>query len=158
VFSFYSSFVGLIFSETLYSMLLVYMIHYKSKLFPIVDPMTRHLRIENSHTQIALFSKRIRQHVQQMPFFENTEILRRDVQVLDHILMEIKTHFILNLPRPKITTANACATRPPKTVGIYGGGEEDAACPLPAFWYLHAVQWETTYCRVYITYVIIRNV
>jgi hypothetical protein len=43
-----------------------------------------------------------------MPFFENTEILRRDVHVLDHILtMEIKTHFILNLPRPKITTANA---------------------------------------------------
>ena len=50
------------------------------------------------------------------------KVLRRDVQVLDHILtMEIKTHFILNLPRPKITTANACATRPPKTVGIYGG-------------------------------------
>ena len=96
-----------------------------------------------------------------MPFFENTEVLLRDVQVLDHILtMEIKTHFILNLPRPKIATANACATRPPKTVGIYGGGggEEDAACPLPAFWYSHAVQWETTYCRVYITYVIIRNV
>jgi hypothetical protein len=86
-------------------------------------------------------------------FFENTEIHQRDVQVLDHILtMEIKTHFILNLPRPKITTANACATRPPKT------GGEDAACPLPAFWYSHAVQWETTYCRVYITYVIIRNV
>jgi hypothetical protein len=58
-----------------------------------------------------------------MPFFENTEVLRRNVQVLDHILtMEIKTHFILNMPRPKITTANACATRPPKTVGIYGGG------------------------------------
>ena len=55
-------------------------------------------------------------------------ILGRDVQVLDHILtMEIKTHFILNLPRPKITTANACATRPPN-------------------------------CRVYIMYVIIRNV
>jgi hypothetical protein len=88
-----------------------------------------------------------------MPFFEDTEILRRDVQVLDHILtMEIKTHFILNLPTPKITTANACATRPPKT------GGEDAACPLPAFWYSHAVQWETTYCCVYIMYVIIRNV
>jgi hypothetical protein len=29
------------------------------------------LPIENSHTQIALFSKTIRQHVQQMPFFEN---------------------------------------------------------------------------------------
>jgi hypothetical protein len=57
-----------------------------------------------------------------MPFFENTEILRRDVQVLDHILtMEIKTHFILNLQRPTITTGNACATRPPKTVEIYGG-------------------------------------
>ena len=80
------------------------------------------LRIENSHTQIALFS---RQHVQQMPLFENTEILRRDVQVLDHILtMEIKTHFILNLPRPKITTANACATRPPLPLGFTGG--EDA--------------------------------
>ena len=58
------------------------------------------LRIENSHTQIALFSKKFRQRVEQMPFFENTEMLR-DVQVLDHILtMEIK-----NLPRPKITTA-----------------------------------------------------
>ena len=111
-----------------------------------------------SHSNRFILQKKNRQHVQQMPFFENTEVLRRDVQVLDHILtMEIKTHFILNLPRPKITTANACATRPPKTVGIYGG-EEDAACPLPAFWYSHAVQWETTYCRVYITYVIIRNV
>ena len=80
------------------------------------------LRIENSHTQITLFSKKIRQHVEQMPFFENTEILRRDVQVLDHILtMEIKTHFILNLPRPKITTANACATRPSLPLGFTGG-------------------------------------
>ena len=60
-----------------------------------------------------------------MPFFENTKILRRDVQVLDHILtMEIKTRFILNLPRPKITTANACATRPPLPLGFTGG--EDA--------------------------------
>jgi hypothetical protein len=53
-----------------------------------------------------------------MPFFENTEILWQDVpvQVLDHILtMEI------NLDRPKVTTANAWATRPPKTVEIYGG-------------------------------------
>ena len=67
----------------------------------------------------------IRQHVQQMPFFENTEILRRDVQVLDHILtMEIKTHFILNLPRPKITTGNACATRPPLPL-VFTGGEAD---------------------------------
>ena len=83
------------------------------------------LPIENSHTQIALFSKTIRQHVQQMPFFENTEVLRRDVQVLDHILtMEIKTHFILNLPRPKITTANACATRPPLPLDLQGGGED----------------------------------
>jgi hypothetical protein len=57
-----------------------------------------------------------------MPFFVNTEILRRDVQVLDHILtMEIKTHFILNLPRLKITTANACATRPPLQLGFTGG-------------------------------------
>ena len=37
-----------------------------------------------------------------------------------HILtMEIKTHFILNLQRPTITTANAWATRPRKTVRIY---------------------------------------
>ena len=57
-----------------------------------------------------------------MPFFENTEVLRRDVQVLDHILtMEIKTHFILNLPRPKITTANVCATRPPLPLDLQGG-------------------------------------
>ena len=63
-----------------------------------------------------------------MPFFENTEILRRDVQVLDHILtMEIETRFILNLPRPKITTANACATRPPLPLGFTGG--EDATMP-----------------------------
>jgi hypothetical protein len=57
-----------------------------------------------AHTQITLFSKKIRHHVEQMPFFENTEIPRRDVQVLDHILtMEIKTHFILNLQTPTIT-------------------------------------------------------
>jgi hypothetical protein len=55
-----------------------------------------------------------------MPFFENMQILQRDVQVLVHILtMEIKTHFILNLQRPTITTANAWAIRPLKTVGIY---------------------------------------
>ena len=60
--------------------------------------------------------------VQQMPLFENTEVLRRDVQVLDHILtMEIKIHFILNLPRPKITTANVCATRPPLPLDLQGG-------------------------------------
>ena len=58
---------------------------------------------------------------ERMPFFENTEILWRDVQVLDHILtMEIKTHFMLNLPRPKITTPNACATRPPLPLGFTG--------------------------------------
>jgi hypothetical protein len=96
-----------------------------------------------------------------MPFFENTEILRRDVQVLDHILtMEIQHPFYIHLTRLKITTANAWATRPPKTVGIYWGGGEDAACPQHANtkkqW--ETVQWETTYCRVYITYVIIRNV
>jgi hypothetical protein len=57
-----------------------------------------------------------------MTFLENTEILRRDVQVLDYILtMEIKTHFILNLPRPKITTANGCTTRPPLPLGFTGG-------------------------------------
>jgi hypothetical protein len=57
-----------------------------------------------------------------MPFFENTEILWRDVQVLDHILtMEIKTNFMLNLPMPKIITANACATRPPLPLGFTGG-------------------------------------
>ena len=98
-----------------------------------------------------------------MPFLENTEILRRDVQVLDHILtMEIKTHFILNLQRPTITTANAWATRPPKTVGICrggGGGEEDAAChsmQIPKSGKYNGKQH--IYCRVYITYVIIRNV
>jgi hypothetical protein len=81
-----------------------------------------------------------------MPLLENTEILRRDVQVLDHILtMEIKTHFILNSQRPTITTANAWPTRPPKTVTKK-----------------REVQWETTYVlsciSVYITYVIIGNV
>ena len=79
-----------------------------------------------SHSNRFILQK-IRQHVQQMPFFENTEILRRDVQVLDHILtMEIKTQFILNLPRPKITKANACATRPPLPLEFTGGGREDA--------------------------------
>jgi hypothetical protein len=74
-----------------------------------------------SHSNRFILQK-IRQHVQQIPFFENTEVLRRDVQVLDHILtMEIKTHFILNLPRPKITTANVCATRPPLPLDFVGG-------------------------------------
>ena len=40
------------------------------------------------------------------------------------LTMEIKTHFILNLPRPKITMANACATRPLLPLGFTGG--EDA--------------------------------
>ena len=31
-------------------------------------------------------------------------------------------HFILNLQRPKITTANAWATRPPLPLGFTGGG------------------------------------
>jgi hypothetical protein len=83
------------------------------------------LRIENSSTQIALFSKTIRQHVEQMPFVQNTEILRPDVQVLDHILtMEIKTHFKLNLHRPTITytTANSWANWPPLPLGFRGEG------------------------------------
>jgi hypothetical protein len=42
VFSFYFSFVGLIFSETLYSMALIFMIHDKGKLFTIVDSTARH--------------------------------------------------------------------------------------------------------------------
>ena len=75
---------------------------------------------------------RIRQHLELMPFVENTGILRRDEQVLDHILtMEIKTHFILNFIQsptviisPSIVYADlgasACATSPPKTVGING--------------------------------------
>ena len=121
MFSFYSSFVGLIFSETLYSMLLVYMI----KANDFRSSIRRHGTSNRNFSHSNLFSKKIHQHVQQMPFFENTEILRRDVQVLDHILtMEIKTHFILNLPRPKITTANACATRPLLPLGFTGG--EDA--------------------------------
>jgi hypothetical protein len=63
-----------------------------------------------------------------MPFFENMEMLRRDVQVLDHILtMEIETRSILNLPRPKITTANACATRPPLPLGFTGGEDATSA-------------------------------
>ena len=84
-------------------MLLVYIVHDNANYLQSSTVCTA-LRIENSRTQIALFSKIIRQHVEQMPFFENTEILRRDVQVLDHILtMEIKTHFINNLQRPTIT-------------------------------------------------------
>jgi hypothetical protein len=42
VFSFYSSFVGLIFSETLHSMLLTYILYDKGKLLTIVDPSARH--------------------------------------------------------------------------------------------------------------------
>ena len=37
------------------------------------------LRIGNSLPQIALFSKKIRQHVEHTPFFENTVMFRRDV-------------------------------------------------------------------------------
>jgi hypothetical protein len=97
-------------------------IHDKGKLFPIVDPTTRHFE-SKVLTLKSLYSPNEFASMYNSMFFENTEIHQRDVQVLDHILtMEIKTHFILNLPRPKITTANACATRPPKTVGIYGGG------------------------------------
>ena len=93
-----------------------------------------------------------------MPFFKNTEILRRDVQVLDHILtMEIKTHFILNLQRPTNTTENAWATKPPKTVGIYRG-RGGRRLPTAGKSKKREIHRETTYCRVYITYVIIRNV
>jgi hypothetical protein len=145
VFSFYSSFVGLIFSETLYSMLLlllVYMIHDKGKLFPIVDSMARHyeskiLTLQSLYSPKECTTDAVLQKYGDTlarctsfgPYFNNGN---------------------QNLPRLKITTANACATRPPKTVGIYGGGgEEDTACPLPAFWYLHAVQWETTLLCIY---------
>ena len=50
-------------------MVLVYIIHDKGKLLTIVDPFSRHFELKILP-----------------PFFENTEILRRDVQVLDHIL------------------------------------------------------------------------
>ena len=53
----------------LHSMVLVYIIHDKGKLLTIVDPFSRHFELKILP-----------------PFFENTEILRRDVQVLDHIL------------------------------------------------------------------------
>ena len=97
------------------------MIHDKSKLFPIVDPTARHFE-SKILTLKSLYSPKKSPAYTTDAVLRKYGILRRDVQVLDHILtMEIKTHFILNLPRPKITTANACATRPPKTVGIYGG-------------------------------------
>ena len=95
------------------------------------------------------------------------EILRRDVQVLDHIsAMEIKTHFILNFNTKTdctITTANAWATRPPLPFGFTGGRvtlirnmisvilkaylkydliqSDNMLFPIVrlAFWYLHAV-------------------
>jgi hypothetical protein len=70
------------------------MIHDKGKQFPIVDTTARHFESKNSHTQIALFSKKIRQHVEQMPFFENTEIPWRDVQVLDHILKVLYSPYV----------------------------------------------------------------
>jgi hypothetical protein len=50
----------------LHSMVLVYIIHGKGKLLTIVDPSVR---------------KQICRHVEQMPLFQNTVILRRDVQV-----------------------------------------------------------------------------
>jgi hypothetical protein len=77
--------------------------HDKGKLLYNRRSVCTALRIENSPTQIALFSKIICQHLEQMLFFQDMEILRRDVQVLDHIsAMEIKTHFILNLQRPTV--------------------------------------------------------
>jgi hypothetical protein len=58
VFSFYSSFVGLIFSETLHSMVLVYITYYMIKANYLQSVCTA-LRNENSPTQIALiFSKK----------------------------------------------------------------------------------------------------
>jgi hypothetical protein len=82
VFSFNSSFVGVIFSETLHSMVVAatsirYIIYDKGKRLPIIDPSAQALQIENSPPQIALFSKTIRQLLEQ--FFKNTEMLRRDI-------------------------------------------------------------------------------
>ena len=59
--------------------LLAYIIHDKGKRLSIVNPSAQALRIENSPPQIALLSKKILQHVEQTPLFENTEMLRRDV-------------------------------------------------------------------------------
>jgi hypothetical protein len=58
---------------------IAYVIHDKGKRLPIVDPSAQALRIGNSPPQIALFSKKIRQHVEHTPFFENTVMFRRDV-------------------------------------------------------------------------------
>jgi hypothetical protein len=54
-----------------------YIIYDKGKQLPIIDPSAQALQIENSPTQIALFSKKIRQLLEQ--FFKNTEMLRRDI-------------------------------------------------------------------------------
>ena len=119
MFSFCSSLVGLIFSETLYSMILVYIIHDKGKLLTIVDPSSRHFESKilplNSKIPLPLFHENSStcQHVEQMPFFQNTEILRRDVKVLDRILT------ILNLQDqrllPRMPGQPGCLY----TVGIY---------------------------------------
>ena len=94
----------------------------------------RHGTSNRKFSHSKKISKKIRQHVQQMPFFENTEVLRRDVQVLDHILtMEIKTHFILNLPRPKISKLLRRTPAQPgllKPLGFTGGRTPPAHFPL----------------------------
>ena len=99
-------------------MVLVHIIHDKGEWLPIVDPSAQAIRIENSPPQIALFSKQILQHVEQMPFFENTKMFRRYEQVLDHILTMEIMNFI---QRQTITTENAWATRPLLPLGFTGG-------------------------------------
>ena len=56
---------------------LVYIIHDKGKLFTIVDPSAWHFESKILPLKSLYSPKKIRQHVEQMPFFENTEILRQ---------------------------------------------------------------------------------
>ena len=58
--------------------------HDKGKLLTIVDPSERHFQSKILPFKSLYSQKKFAS--EQMPFFENTEILRRDVQVLDHML------------------------------------------------------------------------
>ena len=90
---------------------------------PPVDPSTRALQVKNSPTKITPFSKKSRQHADQMPFFENTTILCRDPYDFDNYsTMKIEIAFVLNLERSITATATASWPRLLYCWNLQGGG------------------------------------